>query len=66
MAEIALYFENEAANPLIFVSCAVPKNLICVWVHAAACFSRADCAEDCDAGEKAPFRDDEPLRVFCG
>ena len=66
VAEVALHFENEAADPLIFISCPVPKNLICVWVHAAACLSGADCAEDCYAGEKTSFRDDEPLRIFCG
>src|SRR6202167_5516397 len=66
VAEVPLYFENEASDPLIFIPCPVPKNLVCVWVHAAACLSGADCAEDCDAREKASFRDDEPLWIFCG
>ena len=66
VAEVALHFENEASDPLIFISCPVPKNLVCVWVHAAACLSGADCAENCDAREKTSFRDHEPLRIFCG
>src|SRR5271154_1810503 len=66
VAEVALYFENKASDPLIFILCAVPKNLVCVWVHAAACLSGADCAEDCDAREKTSFRNHEPLRIFCG
>src|SRR5580692_2772484 len=66
VAEVALHFENEASDPFIFISCPVPKNLICIWVHAAACLSGADCAENCDAGEKTPFRDHEPLRICCG
>src|SRR5208282_3904496 len=66
VAEVALHFENETSDPLIFISCPIPKNLICVWVHAAACLSGPDCAENCDAREKTPFRDYEPLGVFCG
>ncbi len=66
VAEVALHFQNEAADPLFFVTCPVRKNLLCVWIHAAACLSGADCAENCDAREKTPFRDHEPLRVFCG
>src|SRR6202167_5650214 len=65
VAEVALHFENEASDPLIFISCPVPKNLVRVWVHAAACLARADCAENCNAREKPPFRDDEPLWIFC-
>src|ERR1700688_4680890 len=65
VAEVALYFENEASDPLIFISCPVPKNLICVWVHAAACLAGADCAENCNAREKTPFWDHEPLWIFC-
>ena len=64
VAEVPFYLKDEATNPPFRVARAVSQNLLRKWIHAAARFSRPDCAEDGNTSEQAPLRDDEPLRVF--
>src|SRR5712664_3923516 len=64
VAEVPFYLKDEATNPPFRVACAVSQNLLRERIHAAARFSRPDCAEDGNTSQQAPLGDDEPLGIF--
>src|SRR3981081_2911737 len=66
MAEIAFHFENKTAHALRLVRGLEGQELLCEREYSSACFSAAHSAEDRDTGEKASFRDRQPVRIFCG
>src|SRR5258708_6771977 len=66
MAEISFDFQDQSANPLCRISCFICDQLLCKRPHTAACFSRANSAEDANAGKQPLLWNRQPLGIAAG
>src|SRR5207245_2278242 len=62
-AEIAFYFEHQAAQLQGRIFSTPAEQLVDVWIHARRCFPGSDCPKNHHTRVQTTLRDREPMRL---